>query len=95
MPIDFLKNWMEDRIEGSVTEGRRGEYKPGVLESMAGGLLGLDGQAIADDLKVVDDNDFPEPNRISVFSGPEKICSTEPPISLYTTNDVRAGFDLG
>ena len=56
MPIDFLKNWMEDRIEGSVTEGRRGEYKPGVLESMAGGLLGLDGQAIADDLKVVDDN---------------------------------------
>ena len=56
MPIDFLKNWMEDRIEDSVTEGRRGEYKPGVLESMAGGLLGLDGQAIADDLKVVDDN---------------------------------------
>jgi hypothetical protein len=56
MPIDFLKGYMTDRIEDSVTEGRRGNYKPGFMESAVGGFLGLDGQGIADDLKESDDN---------------------------------------
>ena len=52
---DFLRNWMEDRIEGSVTEGRRGNYKPGFWESVGGSVLGIDGQGVADDLKKSDD----------------------------------------
>jgi hypothetical protein len=56
MPIDFLKGYFTDRIEDSVTEGRRGSYKPGFVENAVGGFLGLDGQKIADDLKESDDN---------------------------------------
>ncbi len=56
MSDNFLQGWMRDRIEDSVTEGRRGEYKAGWLESMGAGMFGLDGQSVADDLKEADDN---------------------------------------
>ena len=56
MSDNFLQGWMRDRIEDSVTEGRRGEYKAGWLENMGAGMFGLDGQAVADDLKESDDN---------------------------------------
>jgi len=56
MSDNFLQGWMRDRIEDSVTEGRRGEYKAGWLENMGAGMFGLNGQDVADDLKESDDN---------------------------------------
>lgn len=56
MPVDFLQGWMKDRIEGSLTEGRRGEYKPGFWESVGGGMVGVDAGKVADDVKTYDDN---------------------------------------
>ena len=56
MPIDFLQGWMKDRIEGSLTEGRRGEYKPGFWESVGGSIVGVDAGKVADDVKSYDDN---------------------------------------
>ena len=56
MPVDFLQGWMKDRIEESLTEGRRGEYKPGFLESIGGSLVGVDAGQVADEVKTYDDN---------------------------------------
>lgn len=56
MPVDFLQGWMKDRIEESLTEGRRGEYKPGFLESIGGSLVGVDAGKVAEEVKTYDDN---------------------------------------
>ena len=56
MPVDFLQGWMKDRIEGSITEGRKGEYVPGFWESVGGGMVGLDAGKVADDVKTYDDH---------------------------------------
>ena len=53
---NFLQGWMRDRITGSLTEDRRGDYKSGLLESIGGSLVGLDADKIASDEQAFDTN---------------------------------------
>ena len=54
---NWLQGWMRDRITGSLTEDRRGDYQPGFLENIGGGLVGLDAGKIADDEQEFDTNE--------------------------------------
>ena len=86
---DFLTNWMEDRIEGSVTEGRRGNYKPGFWESIGGSMLGIDSQGVADELKGSDDKR--EADRYLTSIG-ETTSSLGLQGDNYTLQDVKGAY---
>ena len=86
---DFLTNWMEDRIEGSVTEGRRGNYKPGFWESIGGGMLGIDAQGVADDLKTSDDRREADRYLTSIGETKESLGLTG---DTYTLQDVKGAY---
>jgi len=86
---DFLTNWMNDRIEGSVTEGRRGNYKPGFWESIGGGMLGIDAQGVADDLKTSDDKKEADRYLTSIGETTESLGLTG---DTYTLQDVKGAY---
>jgi len=86
---DFLTNWMNDRIEGSVTEGRRGNYKPGFWESIGGGMLGIDAQGVADDLKTSDDKKEADRYLTSIGETTESLGLSG---DTYTLQDVKGAY---
>ena len=86
---DFLTNWMEDRIEGSVTEGRRGNYKPGFWESVGGALTGVDAQGVADDLKTSDNKREADRYLTSIGETTESLGLSG---DTYTLQDVKGAY---
>ena len=87
--MDFLRNWMEDRIEDSVTEGRRGNYKPGFVESIGGALTGVNAQGVADDLKTSDDKREADKYLTSIGETTESLGLSG---DTYTLQDVKGAF---
>jgi len=86
---NFLTNWMEEAIEGSVTEGRRGNYKPGFWESIGGSVLGIDAQGVADDLKTSDNKREADRYLTSIGETPESLGLTG---NTYTLQDVKGAY---